>query len=114
MYIVEVADIGRGVPGLVKLPALLEAFHIMAPLLHVLLGVVVGAALEVEVRDAEHVAMVRERHSRHIEIHGPLHHGRYARRAVEKREVRVVMKMYERHLSLLIGIAGRREALLPA
>jgi len=24
------------------------------------------------------------------------------------------MKMYERHLSLLIGIAGRQEALLPA
>ena len=88
----------RGVRlGLLELPPLLEALHVVAPLPHVLLGVVVLAALEVEVRDAEHVAVVRERERGHLEVDGALDHVRDARRSVKDREVGVVVQVNECH-----------------
>ena len=95
------AVVRRGVRGvrlrLLKIPALLEALHVMAPLAHVLLGVVVLAALHVEVRDAEHVAVVGERQGGHAQVNGALDHVRDARGGIEDREVRVVVQVDECH-----------------
>ena len=100
---------GLGVVGvrlrLLEVPALLEALHVVAPLAHVLLGVVVLAALHVKVRDAKHVAVVGERERRHLKVDGALDHVRDARGGVEDREVRVVVKVDERHA------AGSRQSL---
>ena len=89
-----VGGVGR---GLLELPALLEALEVVAPLAHVLLRVVVGSARHVEVRDAEHVAVVGEGERRHAQLDRPLHHVRDARRGVEDREVGVVVQVDECH-----------------
>ena len=89
-----VRRVGR---GLLELPPLLEALNVVAPLPHVLLGVVVLAALHVKVGDAKHVAVVGEGERRHLKVDGTLDHVRDARRRVEDREVRVVVKVDERH-----------------
>ena len=83
---------------LLKVPALLEALDVVAPLAHVLLGVVVLAALHVKVRDAKHVAVVGEGQGRHAEVDGTLDHVRDAGGGVEDREVRVIVKVDESHV----------------
>ena len=89
--------------GLLELPALLEALHVVLPLLHVLLRVVVLAALEVEVGHAEHVAVVGERKGRHLEVDGALDHVGDARGGVEDREVGVVVQVNESHVRKSLG-----------
>ena len=89
-----VRRVGR---GLLELPPLLEALNVVAPLPHVLLGVVVLAALHVEVGDAKHVAVVGEGERRHAEVDGALDHVRDARGGIEDREVGVVVQMDECH-----------------
>ena len=91
------AGIGGIRGGLLQLPALLEALHVVAPLLHVLLGVVVLATGQVEVRHAEHVAVVREGEGWHAQLDGTRHHVAHAAYGVEDREVRVVVQVYEGH-----------------
>ena len=54
--------------GLLEVPVLGEALEVVRPLLEVLLGRVVAAAGQVEVRDAEHVAVVGQGHGRHPEL----------------------------------------------
>ena len=98
MDAVEVVRLRRVRRGLLELPALLEALDVVAPLLHVGLDVVVAAALEVEVGDAEEVAVIRERHGGHFEVDGTLDQGLDGRRAVEDRKVRVVVQVNERHV----------------
>ena len=95
-----VVDVGVGRVGLrlLELPALLEALDVVLPLAHVALLVVVLAALQVEVRDAEHVAVVGEREGRHLEVDRALHHVRHARGRVEDGEVRVVVEVDECHV----------------
>ena len=88
---------------LLELPALLEALEIVLPLVHVLLAVIVLAALQVKVRYAEHVAVVGEGKGRHAQVNGTLDHVRDARGGVEDREVRVVVQVDECH------VAGSRQ-----
>jgi hypothetical protein len=88
----------RGVGGgLLELPALLEALDVVLPLVHVLLGIVVLAALEVELGNAEHVTVIREGQGRHLEVDGPPDHSRHARGGIQDREVRVIVKVNEGH-----------------
>ena len=98
-------EVGRALGvglGLLELPPLLEALDVVAPLLHVLLVVVVLAALEVELGNAEHVAVVGQRDGRHLELDGALHHVGDARGGVEDREARVVVKVDECHESSFV------------
>jgi len=96
---VEVRGVSGVRLGLLEAPFLLEALHVMAPLLHVLLAVVVLVALEVEAGDAEHVPVVGEGDGRHVEVVGASHHVGDARGTVEDREVGVVVEMDEGHES---------------
>ena len=94
--IMDVVALGVGV-RLLELPILGEALDVVAPLPGVLLPVVVLAALQVEVGDAEHVAVVGQRDGRHLEVDGALDHVGDARSPVEDREVGVVVQVYEGH-----------------
>ena len=89
--------IGR---GLLEGPALLEALAVVLPLLEVGLVVVVAAAGEVEVGDAEQVAVIGEGDGGHAHAHGGIDHVGDARRTVEDGEIRVVVEMYEGHQHL--------------
>ena len=91
------AGVGGVGLGLLELPALPEALDVVLPLLHVLLGVVVLAALQVKVGDAEHVAVVREGQGRHVEVDGALDHVGDLGRGVEHGVVGVVVQVDEGH-----------------
>ena len=92
--------IGRVGLGLLEGPALLEALAVVLPLLEVGLVVVVAAAGEVEVGDAEQVAVIGEGDGGHAHAHGGIDHVGDARRTVEDGEIRVVVEMYEGHQHL--------------
>ena len=100
--VVQGGVVGVGL-RLLELPALLEALHVVLPLLHVLLRVVVLAALEVEVRHTEHVPVVGERKGRHLQVNGALDHVGDARGGIEDREVRVVVQVNESHVAESLG-----------
>ena len=91
------AGVGGVGLGLLELPVLLEALDVVLPLLHVLLGVVVLAAFQVEVGDAEHVAVVREGQGRHVEVDGALDHVGDLGRGVKHGVVGVVVQVNEGH-----------------
>ena len=90
--------VGRVGVGLLEVPPLGEALDVVLPLLHVLLAVVVLAALEVEVGHAEHVAVVGESDGGHLEVDGALDHVGDARGGVENAEVGVIVQVNEAHV----------------